>query len=458
MKKNSLLTFLKIIIIISMIPFGCVGRVFAPLFYLIILIFSLIATGQTGHKTHFLYEKKVYLLFYACLGFMLLQLIPLPFFLLKIISPTTAHSLSLYKEQVPAFHPISMVPFETIVFACKFLVFAFFFRVLINLKLDKKEMFSLCKVLVITAASQSLFGLLKYLSGNRFFFLFFYDLGKDNNMSRFLTGTLGNADHFAFFLEMILPLALALFFLKLEYFEGGKSLREKFLSAIEVNRSVGAYFIIAILLGAGIILSGSRSGIMTMVFSFMIFAQFSFYLKRSREVRKKLKLFFIIIATAAVLLGVQNTLSKFLSTKIENAGRFMRWPATVSMAGDFPLFGSGFGTYRYTFFLYDKAETGEWSTHAHSDYLEIAAEGGLIGSLLFLSLIGLLIFSIIKMWMNRKHPGIRMIGIGIITGLFAAALHSIFDFSLHIPSNMLTFMLIIGMGIKFATYKREFRE
>lgn len=457
MTNNSTLTFLKIIILLSPIPFGCVGRGFAPLFYLVILVFSLMAISR-GENKNILYEKKIRLLFLAFLGFLAFQLIPLPFFLLKLISPAAAHSLSLYKEHVPAFHPLSLVPFETIMFICEFLVFALFFRAMINLKLDKNEMFSLCKILVLSAAIQSVFGLFKYLSGTRFFFLFFYDLGKDNKIARFLTGTLGNADHFAFYLEMILPLALALFFIKLQYFEGVKSLREKFLSALEENKKVTAYFIIAILLGVAIILTGSRSGIMTMIFSFLLFAQFSFYLKRSREVRKKLKLFFIVIAAAAILLGVQNTVGKFLSTKIENAGRFNRWPATVEMVSDFPLFGSGFGTYRYAFFLYDNAETGEWSTHAHSDYLELAAEGGIIGSVLFLSLLGMLFFSFVNMWMSRRHPGIRMIGIGILTGLFAAGLHSIFDFSLHIPSNMLTFVLIFALGIKFVTYKREFQE
>jgi O-antigen ligase len=128
------------------------------------------------------------------------------------------------------------------------------------------------------------------------------------------------------------------------------------------------------------------------------------------------------------------------------------------MVRDFPLFGSGFGTYRYAFFLYDVDEGGEWSTHAHSDYLEAAAEGGIIGSLLLFSLLAVLVYSIVKMWLSRKHPEVKMMGIGIISSLFAAALHSIFDFSLHIPANVLTFVLILVIGIKLTTYKREFTE
>lgn len=459
MRNNSTFTLLKILILLTPIPFGCVSRIFSPLFYLLILVLSLMAMMQADPKSvRFLYEKKIRFIFYAFLGFLALQLVPLPVFLLKILSPATARNLNLFKDQVPAFHSISMVPFETLLFTGKFLVFALFFMVMINLKFEKKDILSICKTLVFASAFQSIFGLLKYLQGNRFFFLFFYEVDKSDRAGQFLTGTLGNANHFAFYLEMILPLTMAIFFLKLQYFETGQSLRARIISALEENKSTAAYFVVTILLGSSIILTGSRSGIMTMIFSFMVFAQFSFYLKRSRSVRKKLKLFFIIITAAAVFLGVQNTIGKFLSTKVENAGRFLRWPGTVSMAADFPLIGSGFGTYRYVYFLYDLDEGEKWSTHAHNDYLEAAAEGGLLGSVLFLSLIGLVIFSIFKMWLDRKHPEVKMLGIGVITSLFAVSLHSIFDFSLHIPANAFIFVLILVLGIKLTTYKREFRE
>ncbi len=251
---------------------------------------------------------------------------------------------------------------------------------------------------------------------------------------------------------------MALFFLKLHFFEAGKSLREKFLSALDENKSVIVYFTGTVLLGTGIILTGSRSGILTMILSFLIFGQLSFYLRQRKSVRKKLKFFLIGITAVVLFIGVQNTINKFLSTRIESAGRFLRWPATFSMVQDFPVFGSGFGTYRYTFFLYDIDEGGRWSTHAHNDYLEALAEGGVMGSVLFFLLIGFVIYSIVRMWGDRKHPEVKIIGIGIITSLFAAALHSIFDFSLHIPSNVFVFVLILVLGIKLVTYKREFKE
>jgi len=457
MKNRSVIIYLKALILLSPIPFGCVGRIFSPLFYILLLVLSIVALGQVEKQVHILHEKKIRYFFYAFLGFLAWQMIPLPLFLLKIFSPGTVHSLTQLKDQVPTFHPISMVPLETVVFAFKFLVFALFFWVMIRVKFEKKDIISILKILMLSSVLQVFLGFLKYLQGNRLFFLFFYE---DSNVSliKFLTGTLGNADHFAFYLEMILPLFLALFFLKLQFLEAGQSLREKFLSVLDENKGVMVYFAGPVFLGAGIILTGSRSGIITMIFSFLIFGQLSFYLKQRKSLRKKLKFFFIGITALVLFIGVQSTMDKFLSTRIENAGRFLRWPATMTMAQDFPIFGTGFGTYRYAYFLYDLDEGGKWSTHAHNDYLEAAAEGGIIGSVLFFLLIGMVIYSIVSMWGYRKHPEVKMIGIGIITSLFAAAFHSIFDFSLHIPSNVFVFVLILVLGIKLVTYKREFKE
>lgn len=77
-------------------------------------------------------------------------------------------------------------------------------------------------------------------------------------------------------------------------------------------------------------------------------------------------------------------------------------------------------------------------------------------------MIGMMIFSIFKMWTERRHPEMKMIGIGIITSIFAAAFHSIFDFSLRIPANIFVFSLVLVLGIQIASCeskrKREVGE
>jgi O-antigen ligase len=376
--------------------------------------------------------------------------------LLKILSPSTVTILSALEDHLPAFHSISLVPFETVVYGFRFLVFGLFFLVTVNIKLRKREMISLVNIAVISAVIQVAFGFLKYVQGNRYFFLFFFE--RESYRDR-LTGTLGNPDHFAFYLEMILPLALALFFTQLRFFERSRhsrSFREKFLYVLNENKSIIFYFTAAVLLGVGIILTGSRGGISTMILSIIIFALFSAYLKFPVDAQRKLKIIFIIIICIVVFIGVQNTAERFLRTQVEKELRFsVRWPGTITMVSDFPFFGTGFGTYRYSYYLYDNEGGTRWTTHAHNDYLETLSDGGIVGGVLFLALIGTIVISIFKMWRKRRHPGVKMLGLGIIVSFFAVIFHSIFDFSLRIPSNMFVLVLLLALGIKIVNHKKR---
>jgi O-antigen ligase len=453
MNKNNYLLSIKALILLSPLPFGCVGKIFSPLFYLLLLVVSFIGLNQLQEKSDILYDKWIRRFFYAFLVFLGFQVIPLPVFLLKILSPKTVNILSALEDQLPAFHPVSLVPFETLVYGLQFLVFGLFFLVTVNIKLRKKEMISLLDIAALSAVIQVIFGFLKYVQGNRYFFLFF--LERESYRDR-LTGTLGNVDHFAFYLGMIMPLILSLFFVNLRFFERSRSLREKILSIVNERKRIIFYFTAAVLLGVGIILTGSRGGVSTMILSIIIFVLFSAYLRFSTGVQRKLKIIFFLILVAVLLIGVQNTVERFLKTQIEKEMRFStRWPGTITMVSDFPLFGTGFGTFRYAYYLYDNEGGDRWTTHAHNDYLEVFSDGGIAGGILFLSLLAMIMVSIYKMWWRRRHPEVRMLGLGIIVSLFAVLFHSVFDFALRIPANAFIFVFLLAIGIKIVNYHKR---
>jgi O-antigen ligase len=464
------LYFLQVLILFSPLPFGCVGKFWWPLFYLLLVILTLIGlrilnkqhggrwpedsvnSGQeSGRQINF---KKWRVVFYIFLGFLTFQLVPIPLFLLKIISPQTVATLSQLKDRLPAFHPLSLVPYETLVFGLKFLVLGLFFGVVIRLKWRKRQIVSILNTVVLSAFLQTVLGLAKYLMGNRYFFLFFYPQPPDD-YSRFLTGTLGNPNHFAFYLEMIVPLALALFLTKMAFFEEDHPpWREKILLVFDLRNKLVFYFCSVLLMIVGIILTGARAGIVTLLLSMLLFGQFAIYLRGSRAVRNKFRWIFFAVALVATLVGVQDTITKFKASPFQGAGRMVRWPDTLEMAVDFPLAGTGFGTYRYAFFLYD-SQGKQWSTHAHNDYLEVLAEGGVLGAAVLLLLLGMVIYTVFNRWWQRRHPEVRMLGLGIAVGLFAAIFHSFFDFALRIPSNMFMLVLILSLGVKIVTYRKR---
>lgn len=481
MKKENFIKILKILIFILPLPFGCVGRIFSPLFYLIIGTLSLMVLSQRGSKLQsygakdqdmglrtkdygnkqelvgsILYKDRVKAFLYVFLFFLGFQIIPLPIFVLKVISPRTVFALSSLKDSLPSFHSISLVPFDTLIFSFKFLVFCFFFLSLIYIRFQKKDILSIFNAILLSSVIQVFFGLLKYAMGNKDFFLFFYTLEEKNIYVHRLKGTLANPDHFAFFLLIILPIGLSLFFRKIKFLEDNLSIKDKIILTLNADRGLFYYFIALILIGLGIILTGSRSAIITMLLIFLIFAQFSVYLRGSKAMRKKLKFIFFAISALAIFIGIQHTVKRFVDTGFESSGRLLRWPNTISMVSDFPVFGTGFGTYRFSYYLYDTDEGGKWSTHAHNEYLENFSEGGVVGFILFLIPILLIVYSIVKMLGKRRHPDVKMLGIGIMTSFFAAAFHSFFDFSLRIPSNIFILVLIAGLGVQIAMYKRSF--
>lgn len=448
---------------VSPLPFGCVGKFWWPLFYLAVLGLTWMGLrlvpgtieegGEAGRPLP--HKRWIGRLFWLCLGFLALQLLPLPLSLLKILSPHTVTVLSQLRDTVPAFHAISLVPFETLLFGVKVLILGLFFWVLIHLSLSRREIVSIFKIMVLGGFLQTLFGLAKYVTGNRLFFLFFYP-HQPNEFSNFLTGTLGNANHFAFFLEMIFPLSLALFLLKMGLFEEGRSWRERVLHIFDVRNGLMFYFAALLLMALGVFLTASRAGIVTFFLSLVVFFLLSL-LVRFRKLRKRLALIVLCVMVGITIWGGQDTVDKFMKLKTkrpEGIGRLVRWPATFKMAGDFIFMGTGLGTYRYSYFLYDR-EGNQWVTHAHSDVLEMVAEGGVVGGLLFFSLFGLTAFSITRVWWQRRRVRIKVLGLGVLVGLFAAAFHSFFDFSLRIPGNVFLLVLLLGLGVKIVTYRRD---
>jgi O-antigen ligase len=450
MNKKALRIALQFLIVISPLPLGCVDGVWEPLIFLLFAFFAFLAFLGPQTPYQFLYQRPARYL--AIIFFLLIvfQLLPLPLFLLKWLSPGIVPVLENLSGSLPAYHSLSLIPAETMLALARFLVYALFFIAMLRLDWEKKDIFIIFSTAVVSGVAQTIFGLLKLGQGNTKFFLFFLD---DAHMPGFLRGTIYNPDHFAFYLELLFPLALGLLFARLHIFDPGQSLREKILHIAE-DRPLILLFLAPIVLAAGIYLTGCRSGIAVLVLSALFFAQMSVYLRVNFSARKHLRLVFILATLLAVFVGLQNTLDKFLTGNYIGGGRIDYWSNTLAMAGDFPVFGTGLGTFKYAYFLYGK-ETG-YVDHAHNEYVENLADMGALASAAFIALLAILAFSLLRMWIQRRHPEVKPVVLGVLTALFAVFFHSFFDFSLRVPANAFLFITLLALGLKLATHKHEF--
>ncbi|MCX6556920.1 MAG: O-antigen ligase family protein, partial [Candidatus Aminicenantes bacterium] len=443
----------QLLIVLSPIPLGCVGGIWLPLCFFLFAIFALLAFMGPQAPYNFIYQRPIRILFIIFFLFIVLQLIPLPLFLVKWLSPGVLPILENLSGSLPAFHSLSLIPAETLLALARFLVYGLFFIALLRLDWDKRDVFILFGTAVVSGVAQTIFGLFKLGQGNSKFFLFFM---ADDHIPGFLRGTIYNPDHFAFYLELLFPLALGLLFARLHIFDPEQSLREKILHIAE-DRPVILLFLAAIVLAAGIYLTGCRTGIAVLVLSLLFFTQMSIYLRVNFSARRHLRLVFILATLLAVFVGLQSTLDKFLSgSYFDVGGRIDYWSNTLTMFSDFPVFGTGLGTFKYAYFLYGK-ETG-FVDHAHNEYVENLADMGALAALVFFALLAMLVLSLLRMWIARRHPEIKPVVLGVLTALFAAFFHSFFDFSLRIPANAFLFIMLLALGLKVVTHRHEFSD
>jgi O-antigen ligase len=237
-------------------------------------------------------------------------------------------------------------------------------------------------------------------------------------------GPFVNRNHFAGFIGMLVPLGLG--------YTLTRESREKFIF----------FGFLTVIMTLSLFFSLSRGGIVSF---FASMALYSILVVITRFQTRKIwaiVAFLIIVAVYLVYLGIDPVMDRFYKTEVTNEQRLVVWQATLTAFRDFWLTGSGLGTFIDMFHLYSPASVQSIYDHAHNDYLEFMLETGTIGVALLLTFAGLLLYPLTKADFQGKRG---MIQIAVISSVFSIMIHSIFDFNLHILSNMLLFAVVLGM-------------
>lgn len=130
------------------------------------------------------------------------------------------------------------------------------------------------------------------------------------------------------------------------------------------------------------------------------------------------------------------------------AARTGVWSDTLHLAADFPFFGSGFGTLAEVYPRYQSVYAGQRVIHAHNDWLQLFAEGGLAGTLAVLALAGGYGAAAVKRLGRRRDREAVALALGGLAGMVAFLLHSFTEFNAHIPANALWFTVLAALTLK----------
>ncbi|RYD75322.1 MAG: hypothetical protein EOP84_18500, partial [Verrucomicrobiaceae bacterium] len=231
---------------------------------------------------------------------------------------------------------------------------------------------------------------------------------------------------------------------------------------------------IAVLCYVGVAITGSRGGYLSVAGSFFAFAVLSLYvIRKLRPARFRLALVvtvglaFLSVGGALTAMSrsptLQNRINLLWQQFDPNASKDVRiynWQAALDQFHSAPVWGTGAGSHIYYGRLYRRPAIQADPIHAHSDYLEILAEYGLVGG------VGMVIFLFFHLQTGLR--GLRWVvgtelkdidyyeparsnslalHIGGLSAIAAYLVHSGMDFNLHIPGNALLFAFIFGVLI-----------
>lgn len=241
------------------------------------------------------------------------------------------------------------------------------------------------------------------------------------------TGSFVNHNHYANYIAVAAPIVI------------GYTLTSNYL----INKKYLNYLVAAILFFACIIAlvaSLSRGGSASGIFGLVLL--FSVYLLKYRSINRKT--FFIISLIGCFLLlcflsfiEVGDIIDRFKRVLIYDM-RWEIWEATFELPSSLWILGSGGGTFPDVFWKVHPPTTPKTAYYAHNDYIQFLIEYGIIGAIVM----SLAVFYWYKKTQVKK---LAFVQIASLVSLLVMGLHSIVDFSLHIPANAILFWFCVGL-------------
>lgn len=240
-------------------------------------------------------------------------------------------------------------------------------------------------------------------------------------------GSFGNPNLFASFLVSLLPFSLTGFY-------QAKDREDKFL-----------YFISTVVFLITLYLTKSRAGISAGIFSLILFFSLGFY-KEIIGNRKHLKHVYQILGIAIVTgLFFRRQILSFFALK----DRVYIWQGALNLIKEKPFFGWGVGNFAIYFPKFSPPQLrliypDQFVNNAHNEFLNLTAEAGIIGLILFLWLLGR-IFILVKRNLRNEDNYVKLITLGGVCSLSGVLLINLFDVSLRFLFTAIFFWLVIGI-------------
>jgi tetratricopeptide (TPR) repeat protein len=392
-------------------------------------------------------------------GWMILQIMPLPGFLVKVLSPA---SYQVYKPVYDLLEgnpwmPLTVYSKGTVLECIRIVSYILFYVLTIQLLRGGGRLKQTVKICSWLAIGVSILAILQKFSSPDKIFWF-----RPSPPDASPVGPWINRSQYCGYIEMMSPIVLALSLYYRPIISSAESLRTRVVTFF--TKTGGN---LHLLLGLGVVIlassafiSLSRGGIIALSLSFLFY-----FLFLGKKQSRYSNLFFIGIAACLILsvawFGWDPIIERFdhifKATGKLNIDRFPIWQDSWQLLKDYWLTGGGFGTFIALFPYYKTIPGNLIYDHAHNDYIELLTDGGVVGFALAAWFVIAVIHEGWKMIGRRRDRYSILITIGALTGIIAMLIHSVSDFNMHNGADGLYFFFLCGLLVSAGNTRLQYQ-
>ena len=404
----------------------------------IILFFLCLKNKQIleAIKVNYSNNKVFFVIFFAYVSYLVIQIVPLPLHWFEIIAPAN-HALYSSIKIDKAFWSLSLDPSSSYFRILNVINFFIIFLIFPALFFKSRHLMKVMFFLGLLGFCHAVFATYWMLIGNPSNFLI-----EKIHYLHASTGLFVNRAVFATFL--VLCAFSALYYMTI-FFQKNKIANFSFFE--QINTKIIYLRIFIIFLTIGILTTWSRIANFSYVLiliSFLIYSKISF----KKYINPLSTIILFILAFDILILGLVFGNSKLIeryaeTSLVSEAGRFEIHKFGLAQFKKFWLFGYGSGAFTIVYKLFSNG-LPEIATHTHHDGIELMGEVGILG-ILILFLLSIIYFK--KLVNNIRDDRVLARFFLISSLLLILFIQSFVDFSLHIPGISTLLAVIFSVGL-----------
>lgn len=391
--------------------------------------------------------RPALILFAAWLAWLLLQWLPMPAAAVRALSPASAalHAGADYLGAPGRWITLSVDPHASFVFWLKSCAYGVAFFLVLALLGSHRRVAIFCGAIVASGLLQAFAGGLLHLSHAEVEIL-----GMGMAYEYWATGTFVNRNHFAGLLEMSLATGIGLMIGQLADAPPRPWRRAIADTAALLLSGRAMLRLILVIMVIALVMSRSRMG--NIAFFTSLLATGALALAFSRGAPRSTSIFIASLVAIDLLLvgawfGAEHTVRRIAETTQADVGaRAEPGALALHILREYPVFGSGAGTFYVAFPKHRTGEVRDFYDYAHDDYVQFLVETGVVGFGLAGAFAAAGLACAVLALVRRRDALLRGVAFGATMGLLSIAIHSAVDFNLQIPANAFLFVCLLGLG------------